>query len=170
QATVDPASATEVSWSMRDSAVIAAARETRTVADVLTLMTLGDSDVRMVALIELTVVQGEPRTVEMRLPPGYQLTGITGSSLESSEPVDGRVVLTLLDPAARRHQFLVTLERPHHDGSFSLETGLVAIADVQRERGEVALEGVGTLDLQTTERGGVHRIDVREINTALQSL
>ena len=170
QATLDPASATEVSWSMRDSAVIAAARETRTVADVLTLVTLGDSDVRMVALIDLTVVQGEPRTVEMRLPSGYQLTGITGSSVESTEPVDGSVVLTLLDPAARRHQFLVTLERPHHDGSFSLETGLVALAEVQRERGEVAIEGVGALDLETTERGGMHRIDVREINTALQSL
>jgi hypothetical protein len=93
--TLDPGSATEVSWSMRDSAVIAAARDTRTVADVLTLVTLGDSDTRMVALVDLTVVQGEPRTAEMRLPSGYQLTGITGSSLESSEPADGKVVLTL---------------------------------------------------------------------------
>jgi hypothetical protein len=170
EATLDPASPTEVSWSMRDSAAIAAARDTRTVADVLTLVTLGDSDTRMVALVDLTVVQGEPRTAEMRLPSGYQLTGITGSSLESSEPADGKVVLTLADPAARRHQFLVTLERTHHDGSFGLETGLVAITGVQRERGEVAIEGIGTLDLATTERGGVHRIDVRELNPVLQSL
>ena len=170
EATLDPATPTEVSWSMRDSAVIAAARDTRTVADVLTLVTLGDSDTRMVALVDLTVVQGEPRTAEMRLPSGYQLTGITGSSLESSEPADGKVVLTLADPAARRHQFLVTLERTHHDGSFGLETGLVAMTGVQRERGEVAIEGIGTLDLATTERGGVHRIDVRELNPVLQSL
>ena len=27
-------------------------------------LTLGDSDVRMVALIDVTVVQGEPRTIE----------------------------------------------------------------------------------------------------------
>ena len=41
---------------------------------------------------------------------------------------------------------------------------------MQRERGEVAIEGVGTLDLTATERDGMHRIDVRELNPALQSL
>jgi hypothetical protein len=41
---------------------------------------------------------------------------------------------------------------------------------VQRERGEIAIEGVGTLELATTERGAVHRMDVRELNRALQSL
>ncbi len=71
---------------MRDSAPAAAAREVRTLADVMTLVTLGDSDVRMVALIDVTVVQGEPRTLEVRLPAGYEVTGISGSSLETSEP------------------------------------------------------------------------------------
>jgi hypothetical protein len=170
EATLDPSTPTEVWWSMRDSAPVASAREIRTIADVMTLVTLGDSDVRMVALIDLTVVQGEPRTVEMRLPAGYQLTGITGSSLEASEPVESRVVLTLADPAARRHQFLVTMERPHTDGSFTFDTGFVAVTNAERERGEVAVEGVGTLDLAATESGGMHRIDVREINPALQSL
>ncbi|HEX7795722.1 MAG TPA: carboxypeptidase-like regulatory domain-containing protein [Vicinamibacterales bacterium] len=170
EAALDPASATEVSWSMRDSAPVAAARESRTVADVMSLITLADSDVRMVALVDLTVVQGEPRTVELQLPAGYQLMGITGSTLETSEPADNKVVLTLADPAARRHQFLVSLERPHPAGSFSLDTALVQVSDVQRERGEIAVEGVGTLDLAATERQGMHRVDIRELNSALQSL
>ena len=174
EATLDSAQPTEVWWTMRDSAPIAAARETRTVADVMTLITIGDTDVRMVALVDLTVLQGEPRAIDVRVPPGYQLTGITGSSVESdnvaSDPVGGNVALTVVDPTARRHQFLVTLERAHQDGSFTLDTGLVAIADVQRERGEVAIEGVGTLDLTTTDRSGMHRIDVREVNTVLQSV
>jgi hypothetical protein len=170
EATLDPGSATEVWWSMRDSAPVAAAREARTLAEVLTLLTLGDSDVRMVALVDLTVVQGEPRTFEVRLPSGYELTGISGSSLESSEPRDGRLVLTIGDPSARRHQFLVSLERPHDGGSFTLETGFLTVSDVQREKGEIAIEGVGTLDLTATEPAGVHRIDVRELNQALQSL
>jgi hypothetical protein len=170
EATLDPGSATEVWWSMRDSAPVAAAREARTLADVLTLVTLGDSDVRMAALVDLTVVQGEPRTFEVRLPSGYELTGISGSSLESSEPRDGRVLLTVGDPSARRHQFLVSLERPHDGGSFTLDTGFLTVSDVQREKGEIAIEGVGTLELTATERDGVHRIDVRELNRALQSL
>ena len=94
--TLRPGSSTEVWWSMRDSAPVAAAREVRTLADVMTLITVGDSDVRMVALVDVTVVSGEPRTIEMRLPPGYELTGISGSSLESSDQRDDGVLLTLI--------------------------------------------------------------------------
>jgi hypothetical protein len=170
EATLDPGSSVDVSWSMRDSAPTAAARELRTLAEVMTLVTLGDSDVRMVALIDLTVLQGELRTVGVRLPTGYELTGISGSSLENSEPGDEGVTLTIANPAARSHQFLISLERPHDGGSFSFDTGFVNVRDVQRERGEVAIEGVGTLELEASEREPMHRIDVRELNRALQSL
>ena len=170
EATLDPGSSTEVWWSMRDSAPAAAARELRTLAEVMTLITIGDSDVRMVALIDVSVVQGELRTAAVRLPAGYEVTGISGSSLEASEPVEGGLVLTVANPAARTHQFLVSLERPHDGGSFSVETGFVSVRDVQRERGEVAIEGVGTLELTADEREPMHRIDVRELNQALQSL
>jgi hypothetical protein len=170
EATLTPGVPTEVSWSMRDSAPVAAAREARAVADVMTLVTLGDSDVRMVALIDVTVVQGEPRTIEVQLPAGYELTGITGSTLEKSDQDGTAVTLTLREPAARRHQFLVSLERPHGGGSFTIDTTFVDVSGVQRERGEVAVEGVGTLDLTAAERDGMHRIDVRELQPALQSL
>ena len=106
----------------------------------------------------------------MRLPAGYELTGISGSSLIDSEPREDGVVLTLGDPALRSHQLLVSLERPHDGGSFSLDTGLVTVRDIQREVGEVAVEGVGTMELEASERDGMHRIDVRELNSALQSL
>src|SRR5262245_4753795 len=72
--TLRPGATSEVWWSMRDSAPVAALREVRMLADVMTLLTIGDSDLRMVALVDLTVVQGEPRTVGVRLPPGYELT------------------------------------------------------------------------------------------------
>src|SRR5207247_8775794 len=130
----------------------------------------GDSDGRMVAVIDVTVVQGEPRAIDVRLPSGYELTSISGSSLETSEQRDRTVVLTVSDPAARRHQFLVSLERPHDGGSFTLDTGFPSLPDVQRERGEIAIEGVGTLELSAADRDGMHRIDVRELNQALQSL
>jgi hypothetical protein len=170
EATLTPGAATDVSWSMRDSAPVAAARETRAVADVMTLVTLGDSDVRMVALIDVTVVQGEPRTIDVQLPAGYELTSISGSTLEKSDQDGALVTLTLREPAARRHQFLVSLERPNGGGSFTLDTAFVNVAGVQRERGEVAVEGVATLDLTAIDRDGMHRIDVRELQPALQSL
>jgi hypothetical protein len=170
EATLDPGSSVQVSWSMRDSAPTTAARELRTLSDVMTLVTLGDSDVRMVALIDLTVLQGELRTLGVRLPTGYELTSVSGSSLENSEPSEDGLTLTIANPAARSHQFLISLERPHDGGSFSVETGVVAVRDVQRERGEVAIEGVGTLELEAEEREPMHRIDVRELSRPLQSL
>ena len=184
--TLRPGTSTEVSWSMRDSAPVAAAREVRYLADVFSLVTIGDSDVRLASLIDVSVVSGEPRSIAVRVPPGYEVTGISGSSIEdvqgtgaprsSNATREGSLLLTIADTAARRHQFLITLERSHADGSFAFETGFVALPDAQRERGEIAVEGTGTLELTApgesvgSQAAVLHRIDVRELNAALQSL
>ena len=170
EATLDPGSTTEVSWTMRDTAQVAAVKDLRALAEILTLVTLDDSDIRMTALIDVDVAQGEMRTLTVRLPKGYQLQSITGASLEDTAHTGDEVQLTIANPSSRSHQFLVTLERPHEGGTFTLETGLVSLKDVQRERGEVGVEGVGTLDLTAADRPGVHRIDVRELNPSLHSL
>jgi hypothetical protein len=169
-ATLDPGAQTEVWWSMRDSTQQSAAKDVRALAEIMTLITLDDADVRMVALLDITVTQGELRTLSVRLPGGYALVSVTGSTLEESAPREREVILTVGNPAARSHQFLVNLERPHPGGTFNFETGLVSLNDVQRERGEIAVEGVGTMDLSSAERAGVHRIDVRELNSSLHAL
>ena len=169
-ATLDPGSMTEVSWTMRDTAQVAAVKDLRALAEILTLVTLDESDIRMTALIDVDVAQGEMRTLTVILPKGYQLQSITGGSLENTAHTGDEVLLTIANPSARSHQFLVTLERPHQGGTFTLDTGLVSLKDVQRERGEVGVEGVGTLDLTAADRPGVHRIDVRELNSSLHSL
>ena len=170
EATLDPGAATEVWWSMRDSAPVAAVKDLRALAEIMTLITLDDSDARMAALIDVNVTQGELRTMRLRLPAGYEFQSATGGTLETSSQAGDDLILTIGNPAARSHQFLITLERPHAGGSFNLETAVVTIADIQRERGEIAIEGVGTMDLSAAEREGLHRIDVRELNPSLQSL
>lgn len=170
EATLDPGAATEVWWSMRDSAPVAAVKDLRALAEVMTLITLDDSDVRMAALIDVNVTQGELRTLRLRLPTGYEFQSVNGSTLEESSQVENELILAVGNPAARSHQFLVTLERPHTGGSFNLDTAIVSIDGIQRERGEIAIEGVGTMDLAADERPGLHRIDVRELQSSLQSL
>jgi hypothetical protein len=166
EATIDPGSSTEVWWSMRDSAPAAAAREVRTLADVMTLLTLGDSDVRM-ALIDVTVVE---RAADSRAPPAAGIrSAACGRLAGAATGATAQILLTLAEPAARRHQFL-SPRATADGGSFRLDTGMVTIPGAQRERGEIALEGVGTLELTAAEREGMHRIDVRELNQALQSL
>jgi hypothetical protein len=170
-ATLTPGLTTEVWWSTHDAAVTAgAARDVRMLADVKSIVSLGDADVRLVSLINVTVVQGEPAQIAVAVPAGYEVTSVTGPSLERSEPGQGVVSLVLADPGLRRHQFLVSLERSHAGGSFTLETGLPTIAAAQRETGEVAIEGVGTLEVASPEMPGLRRIDVRELDPALAAV
>jgi hypothetical protein len=168
-ATLDPGSATEVSWSMRDSAPAAASRELRTLADVMTLVTLGESVVRMAALVDVTVVQGELRTLALRVPAGYEVVAVSGSSLSTSERSGDEIVLTVAEPAAYNHQFLIALERAYPGGPLTIDTGMVTVPVAQRERGEIAVEGIGALELTAAERDGVQRIDVRELSATLQA-
>src|SRR5207247_11282306 len=83
--TLRPGTATEVSWSMRDSAPVAAAREVRYLANVFSLVTIGDSDVRLASLVHVSVVSGEPRSIAVRIPSGYEVPGVSGGSIEASD-------------------------------------------------------------------------------------
>ena len=123
-------------WSTRDSAPTqAGARDVRLLSDVKTLVTIGDADVRLVTLLDVTIVQGEPSEIVVSLPAGYEVVSVSGASLDHTEVRADRVALFVTDPAQRRHQFLVSLERQNSGGSFKLETGLrVACGRAARNR------------------------------------
>jgi Carboxypeptidase regulatory-like domain len=170
EATLDPGTPTQVWWSARENGPASAPREARVLAEVKTLVTIGDVDVRLLSLADLTVVQGEPAEIEVRLPAGYELASITGSSLERSEQQGQRLTLVVSQPSRRRHQFLINLERSSGGGSFKLETDFPTIPAAQRETGEIAVEGVGTLEISSNEIPGLRRMDVREVDQSLTAV
>jgi hypothetical protein len=170
--TLTPGTQTEVWWSTHDLAVAnAAARDVRLLADVRSIVTIAEADVRLLSVINATIVQGEPSEIAVAIPAGYEVASVTGASLDRSEALPGRVILHVTDPAMRRHQFLVSLERPQAPGSFKLETALPAVPAAQRETGDVAVEGIGTLEVSSPpEMAGLRRIDVRELDPVLSSV
>jgi len=170
-ATLTPGSQTEVWWSTHDAGPAnPAARDVRLLADVKSIVTIADADVRLVSLVNATIVQGEPSQIELAIPAGYEVTSVSGASLDRSETQNGRVTLYLSDPASRRQQFVVSLERPQAPGSFRLETALPAVPGAQRETGEVAIEGIGTMEVSSPEMPGLRRIDVRELGPGIASV
>ncbi len=170
EATLDPGTPTQIWWSTRESAPTqAGARDVQLLADVKTLVTIGEADVRLVTLLDVTIVQGEPAEIVVSLPAGYEVNSVSGASLDHTEVRADRVALFVTDPAQRRHQFLVSLERQNNGGSFKLETTLASIAAARRETGEVAVEGLGTLEVVSPEVPGLRRMDVREVDPALAS-
>jgi hypothetical protein len=168
EATLQPGTPAEVWWSTHDSAPAnTQARDVRLLSEVKSIVTIGDADVRLVSLVNVTVVQGEPSQMVVTIPAGYEVVSVSGASLERTESQAGAVTLFVSDPAVRRHQFLVSLERQHLPGSFKLDTGFPTLPVAQRETGEVAVEGLGTLEVTSPEVPGLRRMDVREVDPSL---
>ena len=168
--TLAPGARTRVSWSVREAAGQAVPVEVRTLGEVKSLITIGDGDVRLSSLVDVSVVRGEPRDFQIELPGGYEATSVTGATLDRFS-VNGRIVsLTVREPERRRHQFVLTLEQPHAAGSFKADTSFPTIAGVQREAGEVLIEGGGTLQVTPDSDDTLRRMDVREVHAALRGM
>jgi hypothetical protein len=119
-------------------------------------------------LADVTVVQGEPSQFQVMVPAGYEITGVTGSTLDSSETQSGVLTLKVNAPTQRSHQFLISMERSINDAK--AETPFLSFKGAQRETGEVLVEGAGTMEITAKEAGGLKRMDVKEANPYLRSM
>ncbi len=169
EATLVPGTPSRLSWSSRDH-VVPAAHEVRLASDVKTLITVGETDARLAALFDVTVIQGEPDRLDLRLPDGFEVVSMSGAAVETSGQQNGRLPITLREPGRRRQQFLLTLERTVAGGLQHAEVVLPAVAGAQRETGEVAWEGLGTVELTAPEKGALRRLDVTEVSASLATL
>ncbi len=125
----------------------------RFLSDVKTLVSVSEADIRIAALADITVVQGEPSQFEIEIPAGYEVTGATGASVESSEFESGVLTLKVAGPAQRSHQFLISIEKSAT--ATKADTPFLSFKDTQRT---------------ATESGGLKRMDFKETNPYLRSL
>ena len=144
-----------------------APKEARYLADIKSLVTVAEADIAMAALAEVTVVQGDPAQFAVTIPPGWEVTGATGSTLESSEMANGALLLKV-NSAARAHAFLLTMERPA--AGTTADVAAVSFAGAQRETGEIVVEGEGTMELTAKESGGLKRMDAKEASPYLRGM
>ncbi len=169
EATLEPGKAARVWWTTREIAAPVAQREVRFLSDVKSVVSVGDSQMRITALCDVTVIQGAAAEFRMPLPAGFELTEANGATLESQEvDQNGNLILRVREPARRNHQFLVALERANKETK--VEAPLLAFTGAQRETGELLVEGIGAMELAPTESGGLRRMDVREAGAVARSL
>jgi hypothetical protein len=168
EATLAPGQPANVWWTTREIAAPTVPKEVRFLSDVKTLVSVGESDLRIAALADVTVVQGEPTEFSIGIPEGYEVTGATGATVETAETQNGVLVLKLGSGTPRSHQFLISMEKPIGDSK--IEVPFLSVKDAQRETGEVLVEGVGAMEMTVTEGGSLKRMDVKEINPYLRSL
>ncbi len=168
EATLAPGQLANIWWTTRETAAPAVPKEVRFLSDVKTLVSVSEADIRIAALADVTVVQGDPSQFEIEIPAGYEVTGATGASVESSEVESGVLTLKVAGPAQRSHQFLISMEESIT--ATKADAPFLSFKNAQRETGEVLVEGAGTIELTATEAGGLKRMDFKETNPYLRSL
>lgn len=168
EASLEPGKPARIWWSTREVSAPVAQREVRFLSDVKTVVSVGDSQLRLTALADVTVIQGEAGEFKLPLPKGYELTTASGTSLESHDVSGDVLTLRVHDPARRHHQFLIALERTNHETK--VDAPMIAVSGAQRETGELIVEGIGAIELEATESGGLRRMDVKETGAITRSL
>src|SRR5262249_29071889 len=111
EATLEPGKQTRVWWTTREVAAPAVQREIRFLSDIKSVISVGDAELRVAALCDVVVIQGEPSEFRMPIPAGFEVTDAAGGTLESSETRSGELILKVREPSQRAHQFLIAIER-----------------------------------------------------------
>ncbi len=168
EATLVPGQPATVWWVTGVVQVPVVKHEVRFLSDVKTLVTVNDEELRIAALADISVVQGDPTQFVVDVPAGYEITGASGATVESSEVENGKLILRLNASAPRNHEFLISMERPLTGAK--ADAPFLGFKDTQRETGEVLVEGTGAMELTATEGGGLKRMDLKEVNPYLRSL
>jgi hypothetical protein len=183
EATLVPGQPANIWWATREVVAPVAPREVRFLADSKMLVSVSEAEMRIAVLSDITMVQGETSTFQVQIPEGFEVTGVTGPTLDSAEtqpkvvnvrpvgttePTHPYIFLTVSNPGLRSHQFLISMERSINDTK--ADAPFVSFKGAQRETGEVLVEGAGTMEITATEGGGLKRMDVKEANPYLRSL
>jgi hypothetical protein len=168
EATLVPGQSANIWWATREVVAPVVPREVRFLADEKTLVSVSEAEMRVAVLADVSVLQGEPAQFQLEIPTGYEITGMTGATLDSSETQPGGLILKVNAPAQRTHQFLISMERSI-DG-LEADAPFLSFKSAQRETGEVLVEGAGTMEITAKEGGGLKRMDVKEANPYLRSL
>lgn len=168
EATLVPGQIANIWWATREVVAPVTPREVRFLSDVKTLVSVSESDLQIAALANITVVQGDADQFSVAIPDGFEVTSVNGASLESSEILNGTLLLHVAGRGHFLHEFLISMERPLSDAKAAAP--LLAFKDAQRETGEVLVEGQGTIELAAHESGGLKRLDIKELNPYLRAL
>jgi hypothetical protein len=168
EATLVPGQPANIWWTTREVVAPVVPREVRFLSNVKTLVSVSEADIRLAVLADINVIQGEPAQFEVEVPAGYEVTGTSGASVDSSDVQSGVLTLKVNAPAQRSHQFLISMEKAI--GVTKADVPFLSVKNSQRETGEVLVEGVGTMELTATEAGSLKRMDIKETNPYLRSL
>jgi hypothetical protein len=168
EAALAPGQPATIWWTTREVVAPVVPREVRFLSDVKTLVSVNESDFRIAALADITVLQVQASHFVVDIPAGYEVTNASGATVSTSEVKNGQLIVYLNNGSVRSHQFLISMERPFTQTN--IQSPFITFKDSQRETGEVLVEGAGAMELSAKESGSLKRMDVKEVNPYLRAL
>src|SRR5260370_8704355 len=83
EATLEPGKPARVWWTTREIAAPVSQREVRFLSDIKSVVSVSESQLRITALCDATVIEGDAAEFRMPLPNGFELTEVNGTTLDS---------------------------------------------------------------------------------------
>ena len=166
----EPGTPTEVWWSTHDSAPAnGTARDVRLLADVKSIVTIGDADVRLVSLVNATDRAG--RAVADCASPSPPATRSSASAARRSSAPRPQAGARHAASLGSRAPAAPVPRQPRAAARAAARSSsrpaFRRCPPRSAKPGEVAVEGLGTLEVTSPEIPGLRRMDVREVDPSL---
>ena len=138
-------------------------QDPRVYAEVHTLVGVGDGLMTARATLQETILFAGIDTVKARIPDGMTVLDVRGAGLRDWTLADDGTLTALLNYAAEgSYQLTVDMEKVVSDGA-QLTAPLLEPVGVERSKGWVGVQALGTLELTAGDIEGAAPVDVRTL-------
>jgi len=138
-------------------------QDPRVYSEVHTLVGVGEGLMTAQATLQHTILFAGIDTVRAKIPDGMTVLDVRGAGLRDWTLADDGTLTALLNYAAEgSYQLSVDMERVVADGE-TLEAPLLQPLGVERSKGWVGVQALGTLELTSGEVAGAASVDVRTL-------
>jgi len=123
---------------------------------------LGEDSTTIAAEVNVEVVQGAAREVQIALPDKVAINSVAGALVADWEAKDGQLAVTFIEPVEQSAKFVISGERPSpRDGE--IEIPILRLLNTERDAGGVAAEVLGAGEIKKFKSAGLENADASDL-------
>src|SRR5215469_1904704 len=123
---------------------------------------LGEDSTTIAAEVNVEVVQGAAREVQIALPDKVAIDSVAGALVADWEAKDGQLAVTFIEPVEQSAKFVISGERPSpRDGE--IEIPIFRLLNTERDSGGVAAEVLGAGEIKKFKSAGLENADASDL-------
>jgi hypothetical protein len=132
------------------------------------LVTFDGGALHVAATLDYQVMQGELKTLRVRLPAGQRLMRVEGQTIRTWTVEKDVLTVDLMKGVPNRYRLLVETEKPQGVVTTAVKIEIPHPIDITRETGLVGFKAQDELSLSCETQDSIQKIDSAEFNQALK--